>query len=225
MLRIEVTVGRGKRMMERIPPRILGAPFEHWPVDDPNEPIAVHEIESLAQVQPQLGEHRVGDRRIVGHQQQQIALLGSERLVDGPQLLRAQELRGRRAPPVALAECPYEPLRAELLGAADQAVERRARQVALPGVQALHDPTARDRAAEDLESGAAQRIAHVHELQSKANVRAIGSSSSGPSTRSRTWASIRSFTSRTSSMSTNDISTSSWVKSSWRSARWSSSRK
>ncbi len=58
-----------------------------------------------------------------------------------------EELRRRRAPAVALAEGPDEPLGAELLGAGDQAVERRARHLAAAGVDAAHRAAALDHRA------------------------------------------------------------------------------
>src|SRR6478609_9443173 len=96
VLWVELALRPGKRVVQGVPALVLGAPFEHRPVDDPYEVLALKQPEALAEVEPKLAEHGVGDRLVVGHQQEEIALLGAERLVDCAQLLLGQELRRRR---------------------------------------------------------------------------------------------------------------------------------
>ena len=199
------------------------------------------EIESLGEVDAQLGEHRVRDLGLVGDDQQQVTLLGAEPLVELGQLRLAEELGGRRAPTVALAKGPDQTLRAQLLGAGDQAVELGARHLAAAGVDPADRPAPLEDRAEDLELGLAQGFAEVDELEAEARVGPVGAEARRSPRRntcaasaaraaarrrcSKTWASSRSLSAITSSTSTKDISMSSWVKSGWRSARRSSSRK
>jgi hypothetical protein len=93
---------------------------------------------ALGELDPQLTEDRVRYPPLVGDQQQQIALLGTEAPVELRQLALGEELGGRRAPAVALAERPNQPLGAQLLGAGDQAVQLGAGQLATTGVEPTH---------------------------------------------------------------------------------------
>ena len=122
---VELPGRRRERVVQRVPALLLGVPLHQRPVDDPDQLVLVlvDQAEALGQVDPHLAEHRVGDLALVGDQQQQVALLGAEPLVQVGQLGLAEELGGRRAPAVALAEGPDQTLRPQLLGARDQPVE------------------------------------------------------------------------------------------------------
>ena len=91
------------------------------------------------------------------------------------QLGLGEELGGRRAPALALAEGPDQALGAELLGARDQAVELGARQLAPAGVEPA-DRAAADSitAAEDLELGLGQGLGEVDQLEAEAQVGPVG---------------------------------------------------
>ena len=85
-----------------------------------------------------------------------------------------EELGGRRAPTVALAEGPDEALRPELLRSGDQPVESRARHLAAPGVEAAHRAARLDHRAEDLELGLGEQVVEVDQLEPEARVGAVG---------------------------------------------------
>src|SRR6201999_2429086 len=128
---------------------------EHREVDDPDEAVLalVDQAEALAEVEPHLPEYRVGDRTLVGDEQQQVALLGPEQAVQLGQLGVAEELGGRRAPAVALAEGPDEAFGAELLRPRDEAVELRARHLALARVDPADRAATLEHRLEDFELG------------------------------------------------------------------------
>ena len=104
-------------MVQRLPlPRFFVA-LHQRPVDDPEHRVLAigNEVEALGEVKAHLGEDAVDRGRGVGDDEQQVALLGVEALVQRAQLLLGEELGGRGAPAVALPEGPDEALRAQLL--------------------------------------------------------------------------------------------------------------
>ncbi len=137
--RVEVGGRRSEGVMQRVPAALV-VRLHQRPVDDPEQGVAAlgDEVELGREVESELGEHGVGDLGLVGDDEQQVALLGAEPLVERAQLLGGEELRRRRAPALALAEGPDQALGAELLGARDQPVESRARHLTLAGVDAPH---------------------------------------------------------------------------------------
>ena len=166
----------GERVMERRPAPLLLVPLEQRPVDDPAEGVGARRDlpPALGEAHAHHAEHPVRDRRLVGNDQQQVALLRAKRLVELRELRAGQELRSRRAPAVALAERPDEALGPELLRVGDQPVELGARQVPLAGVHALDDATTVERAAEDAELGLAEGVGEVGQLHPEADVGAVG---------------------------------------------------
>ena len=75
-------VGRGERMVERVPALLVLVPLEQRPVDDPAAArcaSASDQVEALGQVAAAAAPStRVGDRRLVGDDEQQVALRGAE---------------------------------------------------------------------------------------------------------------------------------------------------
>ena len=81
---VELARGRGERVVQRVPALLVLVPLEQRPVDDPEEPLLAvgDQLEALGEVEPQLGRApRSATGRLVGDDQQQVALLGAERLV------------------------------------------------------------------------------------------------------------------------------------------------
>src|SRR5262249_8773711 len=103
----------------------------------------------------------------------EVSLLRPQPSVERTQLGGGEELRGRRAPALPLAEGPHEALRAELLSPLDQPVQGRAREVAPAGIERLHDPAVVDRGPEYLELALAQLVGDVDELQREPDGRPV----------------------------------------------------
>ena len=175
-----------------------------------------------------------GGRRLVGHDEQQVAGLGAQQPLEGRALVVGQELGDRRAPrAVVLHERPHEPAGAEALDELGQRVELLARHLARPGVEPAHDasgqrrrtpgtrcprPPRRGRGSRARSACRAGRSRSAPSPRRRPSAATAAAAPRSPSPRTRGRASPRS-SSMTSSSSTKDISRSSWVNSGWRSAR------
>jgi hypothetical protein len=72
--------GGGERVVHRAPAPLLLLVFEHRELDDPQHVVAavVDQAKALPELQAQRAERLRGDRRLVGNEQQQIAVGGLE---------------------------------------------------------------------------------------------------------------------------------------------------
>jgi hypothetical protein len=89
LLGVELAFRSRERVMERIPAALPLVPLEQRPVDDPAKALRalVDQLESLGEVEAQLRQHGVRHRRLVGDDQEQVALLRAEAFVQRRELL------------------------------------------------------------------------------------------------------------------------------------------
>ena len=129
------------------------------------------QAEAPAELEPQRAERLGGGPRLVGDEQQQVAL-GRRRAaaMTAACCSAREELRDRRAPAAVLDERVRDRLAAVALDDLVEPVELRARHLARAGVERAHRAAAAEDRLEHLELRAAQRVGDVGELEAEAAV-------------------------------------------------------
>jgi len=249
--RLIVGQDAGERVVGGVPAVALLVPLVHREAVDPavGEDVGVGKAEAGAQLRAQAAEDVGDDRRPVGDDEEEVALLrpGQRRHRPGP--LLAHELHRRAVDAVACQRQVDEAPGAEALRRLRQLVDLASARAGEAGRDdALHPPTGGKRLVEDPEAGGrapglvAEGRGEVDQLHPEAQVGLVGAEAlerlvvGEPRERDvlerplgvtarETAIAIVSTKSITVSSATKLISRSSWVNSGWRSPRRSSSRK